>query len=133
MQAFAANESSIHFDTLQGSVAMYGRTMDIWRRNERLFPLKLQYTRYESLVANPEAEIQSVCTFLGREPVAAMFDPETRLSGRETVRTPSYHQVAEPLYQRSVGRWVNYRAQLAPYLEALRPLAEHFGYQVDDA
>jgi hypothetical protein len=131
MQAYAVNEASIHFDTLQGSAGMYVRTMSLWRRLEELVPLRLQYTRYEDLVADPQAEMAAVCGFLGIEPVAAMFDAAARLAGRAPVRSASYQQVAEPIHQRSAGRWVNYQAQLAPYLDHLRPLAAHYGYSLE--
>jgi hypothetical protein len=72
-----------------------------------------------------------VCGFLGIEPVAGMFDAAARLAGRAPVRTASYQQVAEPIHQRSAGRWVNYQAQLAPYLDHLRPLAAHYGYSLE--
>jgi tetratricopeptide (TPR) repeat protein len=131
MQAFAVNEASIHFDTLQGCTAMYVRAMSLWRRLEDLLPLRLQYTRYEALVADPAAEIAALCSFLGIEPVDAMLDHAARQAGRAPVRTASYQQVAEPLHQRSVGRWMNYHAYLAPHLAQLRPLAEHYGYSLD--
>lgn len=131
MQDFAPNEFSIHLDTVENCAAMYARSMGLWRLLEYTLPLRLQYTRYEALVADPEAEMASLCAFLGIEPVAAMFDAAARTGGRAPVRTPSYHQVAEPVYQRSAGRWLNYRAQMAPCLERLRPFAEHFGYALD--
>ena len=131
MQAYAVNEASIHFDTLESSAGMYARAMGLWRQVEERLPLRLQYTRYEDLVADPEAEMASVCSFLGIEPLPAMFDHAARLAGRAPVRTASYQQVAEPLHQRSAGRWLNYRAQLAPHLPVLRPFAEHYGYSVE--
>jgi len=130
MQVYAVSEASIHFDTLQSSAAIYARAMGLWRQIEERLPLRLQYTRYEALVADPEAEISSVCSYLGVEPVAAMFDHSARMAGRAPVRTASYQQVAEPLHQRSAGRWLNYRTQLAPHLPVLRPFAEHYGYSV---
>ena len=131
MQAYAENEAFIHFDTLQSSAAMYARAMGLWRQTEELLPLRLQYLRYEALVADPQAEMASVCSFLGVEPVAAMFDTAARMAARAPVRTNSYQQVAEPIYQRSAGRWLNYHAQLQPHLERLRPFAEHYGYGLE--
>lgn len=130
MQAFAVNEVSIHLDTVESSAAVYARAMGLWRRLEALLSLRLQYTRYEDLVADPSAEMASVCAFLGIEPVPAMFDAAARLAGRAPVRTASYQQVAEPIHQRSAGRWRNYYAQLEPCLEVLRPFAEHYGYEL---
>lgn len=90
---------------------MYVRTMSLWRGVEERLPLRLHYTRYEDLVADPQAEMAQVCAFLEIEPVAAMSDAGARLA----------------------GRWMHYRVQLAPYLDALRPLAEHYGYSLEGA
>ena len=111
MQPYAATEASIHFDTLQGSVAMYVRTMSLWRGIEERLSLRVHYTRYEHLVADPRAEMAAVCAFLGIEPVPAMFDAAAR-------RT---------------GGWVHYRVQLAPYLAAMQALAEHYRYSLEGA
>lgn len=131
MQAYAVNEASIHFDTVASSAAIYAQAMGLWQRIEALLPLRLQYTRYEDLVADPEAEMAAICAYLGIEPVPAMFDAAARLAGRAPVRTASYQQVAEPIHRRSAGRWRNYAAQLEPCLEVLRPFAEHYGYALD--
>ena len=45
------------------------------------------------------------------------------------VRTPTYADVAQPLYQRAVGRWRNYEKYLAPHLDILRPWWHAFGYE----
>jgi hypothetical protein len=45
------------------------------------------------------------------------------------VRTPTYADVTQPLYQRAVGRWRNYEKYLAPHLELLRPGLRAFGYE----
>lgn len=110
MQPYVGSEASIHFDTLQGSVATYVRTMSLWRRLEELLPLRLQYTRYEDVIADPQAAVTAVCGFLGIAPAAGMLDA---LDG-------------------PAGRWSHYRAQLAPYLEDLRPLAAHYGYSLEN-
>jgi hypothetical protein len=44
------------------------------------------------------------------------------------VRTPTYADVAQPLYQRAVGRWKHYEKYLSPHLTILRPWLRAFGY-----
>jgi hypothetical protein len=44
---------------------------------------------------------------------------------RSNINTPSYHQVAQPIYQRAVGRWQRYAPQFA---EALPRLAPHIAW-----
>ncbi len=47
---------------------------------------------------------------------------------KRNINTPSARQVVEPIYDRSVGRWKRYEAQLAPVLPLLDQWAERLGY-----
>lgn len=129
MQQYAENEAFIHFDTLADSAAMYDRVFSLWRDIESTLSPDLLYTRYEDLVREPQLELQRVCTFLGVTPTAGMLDLKERLNTRDRIRTNSYQQVAEPVYQRSVNRWKNYSEQLQPVLPLLQPYIEGFGYE----
>lgn len=59
----------------------------------------------------------------------AFAKPWARKRNRITP-TPSYAQVAEPLYTRARGRWQRYREALAPVLPILAPWAAAMGYDV---
>ena len=50
-------------------------------------------------------------------------------SGR--IKTASYAQVVEPIYQRSAGRWQHFRKHLEPIFPVLKPWVEKFGYSLD--
>ena len=84
-----------------------------WRR---VLPLRMLEVDYEALVADLEGESRRLVTFLGLnwEPACLEFYRTER-----TVATASGWQVRQPLYDRSVGRWRNYRRHLAPLLEIL--------------
>ena len=47
------------------------------------------------------------------------------------IGTPSYRNVTDAVYSRSVGRWRAYRRQLSPVLDPLKPFAASFGYPED--
>jgi len=83
--------------------------------------------RYEDVVADVEREARALTAFL-----ELPFEP-AMLSFRETalkrdINTPSARQVIEPLYNRSVGRWRRYEADLAPALSTLKIWAARYGY-----
>ncbi len=85
----------------------YRRLMDHWRG---LFGERIHSLQYETLVAEPRETIAGLLSFL------ALDWEEGCLAfhgGRNRVRTASVHQVREPLYSRSVGRWRHYDRQLA--------------------
>ena len=49
-------------------------------------------------------------------------------SRQRAVRTPSYSDIAKPIFSRAVGRWRNYQAEMAPAIPSLLPFIKEFGY-----
>ena len=72
--------------------------------------------RYEDLVADQETVTRQLIGFCGlrwEERCLRFYE-----SGR-VVATPSYDQVRQPLYKKSVARWKNYAKYLDPLKEGL--------------
>jgi hypothetical protein len=46
------------------------------------------------------------------------------------VRSPSYEEVARPIFTSSIGRWQNYERHLAPVAAKLAPLIKSLGYDL---
>jgi hypothetical protein len=59
-----------------------------------------------------------------------MLDHRTTAAQRGVISTASYAQVKEPIYNRSIGRWRNYRKHLEPILPVLEPWAAKLGYSL---
>ena len=90
------------------------RLMEHWRQ---LYPADILTVDYERLLSDPEAQIRAVLSFLGLPWSEACLAFH---AARTQVRTASVWQVREPLHQRAVGRWRNYRDQLAEAEAMLR-------------
>jgi tetratricopeptide (TPR) repeat protein len=75
-----------------------------WRET---LPLAHLTMSYEALLAAPEAESRRLIAFLGLdwEPACLDFNKTNR-----AVRTASWAQVRQPLYQHAAGRWRHYEA-----------------------
>ena len=131
MQQYAANEVFVHFYTFAESVRIYDRVMRIWESTLAALPARSAYLRYEDLIDDPQRTLRETCDFLGLPWREDLVEHRKSLQARERIATNSYHQVAEPIYTRAVGRWERYRDALAPYLPTLRPHAEYFGYRID--
>lgn len=129
MQQFRPNEAFIHFDSVEAAARTYDAVMRIWQQVVERLPLRLHYVRYESLVVVPEQELAGATAALGLTGADMVLDPQQRLAERGRIRTNSYQQVAEPVYQRAAGRWQQYRPWLEPVLPLLRPHLERFGYE----
>ena len=73
--------------------------------------------------------MQQVASFLGIGWSEDLVDNQPAAERRGFIKTPSYSQVAEPIYQRAVDRWCNYSEQLHPVLPILEPWIEALGYE----
>ena len=47
---------------------------------------------------------------------------------RGIISTPSYNQINQPIYSKSVGRWKKYEKQLSEILPILKPWIKKYGY-----
>lgn len=91
----------------------YQDLMAYWKEVLRIPILEVQY---EEIVANQETMSRKMIEFCGLE-----WD-ERCLSFHESKRvvtTPSYDQVRQPIYKKSVARWKNYENHLTPLIAAL--------------
>lgn len=128
MQAYQPNAVTSHFDSLEGTAKLYTAVMGLVAQYRRILPIQVLEVRYENLVLDWEEEVRRLLGFCGLswEPQMARYREQT--TSDVTISTPSYHQVAEPIYQRSVGRCGNYAMQLAPVMPALAPWITAYGY-----
>jgi len=132
MQNYAVSEATVHFDSLEHCARMYNRVMCLWQQLESRLSLRLEYVRYEALVEDVEIELDRVCAFLELSRENTKSQAQARLQTRERVRTASYQQVAEPIYQRAVGRWTRYRQHLQPHIPLLMQHIKRYGYAAED-
>jgi hypothetical protein len=81
-----------------------------------LMPGSICEINYEQLLTHPEQEIRRLLQFCGLpyEPGCMAFHQTQR-----AVKTASFLQVRQPLYQHSRNRWLNYRQQLQPLASIL--------------
>lgn len=127
MQTFTLNEAMRHFLSLQETADFYAAVMDIGRRSLAALPQRIHKVRYEDVVGDVEGEARRLLAFLDLnwEPKVLDFQATAK---RRRINTPSYHQVARPIYADAKERWRRYAVQLAPVLPKLKPFIEDFSY-----
>jgi hypothetical protein len=81
------------------------------------------------MIEDPEAALRPLAAFLGLDWDPRLLDHIGSAKARSHIGTPSYAQVAEPLYTRARGRWENYRDEMVPVLPILAPWAKRMGYE----
>ena len=126
-QNIPLNGMNVNFLSLERLTRHYADLMDVWlavRQWEGLVGLE---TRYEDTVGNLEQEGRRVTEFLG----LPWHDDQMRFyekSARKQFYSPTYQDVTQPVYARSVARWRHYEKHLAPVLPSLEPYCRTFGY-----
>jgi tetratricopeptide (TPR) repeat protein len=130
MQYFLLNDAMVNFLDLRQTARTYAAVMELWLHYREVLTVPYREYRYEDLVEDFDGVVRQVLEFLGvgwHDDVARYRDKSL---GR-AIGTPSYRNVTDALYSRSVGRWRAYRRQLSPVLDPLKPFAASFGYPED--
>ena len=79
------------------------------------------------MIDDLEGEARRILEFLGLEWDPTVLRWRERIAGTR-VATPSYRQIARPLYRSSAGRWRSFARELAPVLPVLEPYVAALGY-----
>jgi hypothetical protein len=117
----------VSFISLERTAQHYSDCMDVWLRMRELGGFDWIETRYEDVVGNLELEGRRVMNFLGLpwHQAQATYYEAARC---KFVHSPTYHEVRQPIYQRTLQRWKHYAEALAPLQARLGPYLRAFGY-----
>ncbi len=128
MQDLPLNHASAAWLTLAGAAKEYSDLMTVWQTMKARMVNPCLEVRYEDMVEDLESVARKTLGFLDVPWDAGVlgFDEHAR---KKVVRSPTYADVAKPVYKRAVGRWHHYQKYLEPHLEALAPFARAFGYE----
>ncbi len=98
----------------------YQRMMDHWAE---VLPGRVLTVQYEEVVGDFEAQVRRLLEFCGLpfEEACLRFYESDR-----PVRTPSSEQVRQPIYDRSVGHWRHYAAQLDELVAVIEPIRARY-------
>jgi tetratricopeptide (TPR) repeat protein len=128
MQPHPLNPVTAAYLNLAGTAEDYAAIMDIWRTLAPLMAGRYLEVRYEDMVADLECVARKTLDFMDIPWDARVlgFDEHAR---QKMVRSPTYADVTQKVYQRANGRWRNYQKYLEPHLAGLEPLVKAFGYE----
>jgi hypothetical protein len=131
MQPLALNPMSSAYLTIEDTVTQFCSVMGFWNAIRPHLRNPWIEVRYEDMVDDLDSVDRKVREFLdlgdGADPARFHEHARTRL-----IRSPSYAEVARPVFRRSVGRWKNYERFLDPDgrgLSRLAPVLRALGYE----
>ena len=127
MQSVSLTSISVNWLSLEHAAAYYARVMQTWLTVRPLTEGTWIEFRYEDVVADLEREARRILEFLGLpwDDKVLKFYEHAR---EKIVRSPTYRDVTQPVYHKSIGRWKNYAKHFEPALKILEPYVREFGY-----
>ena len=127
MQTMIPTPSTVHLLTWQSTANFYAQVMDWWVTIKPKLTIDYIEFRYEDAVFDFEASFRKVFDFLGLEWDPGVADFHKNAVGK-AIASPSFSQVAQPLYSSSVGRWKRFVSEYAAISKQLQPYIDSNGY-----
>ncbi len=124
-QTFELEASMAYFLDIQDTAKYYNAVMQVAALSMDQVGNPLHQLRYEDLVAAPKDQLNALLNFLGLEWDDSMLEYRQQ-DDVDTSNTPSYQQVSQPLYTRSIGKWRHYSKQLESSLTVLQPWVKRY-------
>jgi len=128
MQKFKLNDAMVNMFDLKRTFQFYCKSMELFFGALERYELEVHTVKYEDMIADYQKEISQILNFLGHEWNNNIQNYQKTALTREAIRTPSYSQVVEPIYQSAVFRWQNYQSFLEQYSEEVQPWIKRLGY-----
>lgn len=128
MQPLPLNPLSSAYLTMESTVTQYISAMSMWRVMLPRIQNPHLLVRYEDVLDDLEGQTRKVLEFLG-----LTWDARTlhfnEHAQKKLVRSPTYSEVAKPIYKTAKGRWHNYQKYIEPFLKKLETYVKAFGYE----
>jgi len=128
MQYFGANSAMLNFTSLKDAANLYDLVMSLWIEYVEKFPLKVHITKYEQIVQSFDDTIAELLSFLELDWSSNVKEYYKTAEKRGIINTPSYRQINQPLYKKSIGRWKNYKDEFSDVQNILDKWTQKFNY-----
>ena len=125
---FKLNDGMSSFLQLDTAAELYDLSFSYFEKARELFDQQIHEIRYEDVVDDRERALRALIEYLGLDWSDEVLDHQSTALNRGRIKTPSYHQVVQPIYRQAAGRWTNYRKPLEPVFPVLEAWVARFGY-----
>ncbi|WP_369935162.1 tetratricopeptide repeat-containing sulfotransferase family protein [Xanthomonas tesorieronis] len=131
MQAFRSPAFAVLCSSAQRLAQGYADAMAFWLYHVDLLQPRALELRYEDLVADPQAQVARLGSFLELEQPERLLEFQRHARAKGFISTPSYAQVVEGINRKGLDRWRPYREFFKPVLPLLQPYLQRWDYRID--
>tara|TARA_Y200000002_G_scaffold287908_1_gene242044 strand:+ start:939 stop:2537 length:1599 start_codon:yes stop_codon:yes gene_type:complete len=128
MQPFTPNNAMSNFYNLNDASKLYDQVMQLWSYYDEKLDIETHVVKYEEVVKNFDVSISSLLSFLELDWNDKLKEFYKTSEKRGIIHTPSYNQINQPLYDKSIGRWKNYKKHFEATDLFLKRWSSKFNY-----
>lgn len=128
MQPFTPNDAMANFYNLSDATKLYDEVFKLWMQYEKKLKIKFHKIKYEEIVEDFDLSISSLLKFLDLEWDNKLKEFYKTAENRGIINTPSYNQINKPIYNKSIGRWKNYKNHFEGLEPILKKWSSNFNY-----
>jgi len=108
LTSFKMNEAMANYENLETTAYFYNEVFNLFNAYKKSLNLQYHTIKYENVVNNFDFTIKNLVSFLNLEYESALNNYYSTAKKRAKINTPSYYQVVEPIYNRSINRYKNF-------------------------
>ena len=125
--SFKINDAMVNFLQWKDTLNFYDQVLDLFEFYDKELELNYFLIKYENIVNSFEKYIKELISYLNLEYEKNLENFYITAQKRNKISTPSYDQVIQPLYTKSIGRWKNYSKYLNSQTE-LKKWVDKYNY-----
>ena len=118
-------QNMLQLSSFSSAAKAYDAFMHLFSSYNHKLKLNLYSLKYENLISNMPLEIKNILKFIGLDWHKNMHH---YYKNNDLVNTPSYQQVAQPIYQSAKYRYTHYVKHFQKEIKPLEKWLEHFNY-----
>ena len=123
--SFKINDAMVNFLQWKDTLNFYDQVLDLFEFYDKELELNYFLIKYENIVNSFEKYIKELISYLNLEYEKNLENFYITAQKRNKISTPSYDQVIQPLYTKSIGRWKNYSKYLNSQTELKKWVAKY--------
>jgi tetratricopeptide (TPR) repeat protein len=129
-QVFRPSLNTVNLTDWRSVAEQYAAVMDLWLTIKPIMQPRYLELRYEDTVNDIRSSMGKVFDLLSlpwSEEIIAFHEK----AKNRYIATPSFADVSQPIYNRSLARWRHYQQHVRAIQDLLAPYLEAFGYPED--
>tara|TARA_B100000029_G_scaffold364018_1_gene357174 strand:+ start:375 stop:2000 length:1626 start_codon:yes stop_codon:yes gene_type:complete len=121
LTSFKINEAMANYENLETTAYFYNEIFHLFKIYKNVLNLNYHEVKYENVVHDFDNTIKNLLNYLNLDNESNLKKFYITAKNRDRISTPSYNQVTQPIYTKSINRYKNFEK-----IEKIKPLIKYW-------